>query len=87
MSCIALNTELEDKNNIRELGVFIDGKIQENHFLLQAYWCTRNLNGIVWKKGRLDHSELSNILPRAVNGELFAKGTKKYKILGNLAIY
>ena len=30
------------------------------------------------------YSELSNILPRAVKGEHFAKGTAKCKFLGNL---
>ena len=34
--------------------------------------------------GRLDSSELSNILPRAVKREYLAKGTEKCTILGNL---
>ena len=32
MSCIALDTELTDKNVIKELGVFIDGKVQGYSF-------------------------------------------------------
>ena len=32
----------------------------------------------------MDYIEPSNVLPRAVNGEYFAKGTKKCKVLGNL---
>ena len=47
----------------------------------QAFWCKRILHGIAWNSGRLDYSEPSNILPRAVNGEYFAKGTEKCKIL------
>ena len=39
---------------------------------------------IVWNSRRLDYSELSNILPRAVNGEYFARRLEKCKILRNL---
>ena len=89
-----LDIELADKNVIKELGVFVDGKVQGYSFrppkkykpTKQAIWCTRNLHGIVWNSGRLDYSELSNILPRAEKGELFAKGTEKCKILGNLLV-
>ena len=42
------------------------------------------MHGIVWNRGRLDFRELSNILPTAVKGEYFAKGTEKFKILGSL---
>ena len=38
----------------------------------------------MWNSGRLDYSQLSNILPRAVKGEYFAKGKEKCQILGNL---
>ena len=38
----------------------------------------------MWNNGRFDYSELSNILPRAVKGRYFAKGTEKGKILGTL---
>ena len=76
----------------KELGVFIDGKVQGYSFCppkkykptKQAVWCTRNLHGIVWNSGRLDYSELAKFLPRAVKGEYFGKGTEKCKILGNL---
>ena len=74
------------------MGVFIDGKVQGYSFCppekykptKQAFWCSRNLHGIVWKSGRLDYSDLSNILPKAVKGEYFAKRTANCKILGNL---
>ena len=92
MSCIVLDIELADKNVMKELGVFIDVKVQGYSFrppkkykpTKQAFWCTRNLHGIVCNSGRLDYRELSNILPRAVNGEHFAKATEKFTILGNL---
>ena len=72
--------------------VFFDGKVQGHSFLppkkykptKQAFWCTRNLHGIVWNSRRLDYSELSNILPRAVKGEYFAKGTEKCEVIGNV---
>ena len=92
MSCIVLDIELTDINAIRELGVFIDGKVQGYSFrppkkckpTKQAVWCTRNLDGIVWNSGRLDYSELANFLPWAVKGDYFAKGTETSKILGNV---
>ena len=76
MSCILLDTELADKGVFKELGVFVDGKVQGYSFRppkkfkpkKQAFWCTRNLHRIVWNPGCLDYSELSNILPRAVKG-------------------
>ena len=89
MSCIVLEIKMADKKAIKELGAFIDGKVQGYSFrppkqYKQAFWCTRNLHGIVWNSRRLDYSELSNILPRAVKGEYFAKGTESGKNLGNL---
>ena len=92
MSGIVLDIELADKNVTKELGVFIDGKVQGYSFrppkkfktTKQAFWCTRNLQGNVWNSGRLDYSELSNILPGAVKRQYFAKGTEKCKILRNL---
>ena len=72
--------------------VFIVGKVQGYSFrpskkykpIKQAFWCTRNSHENVWNSGRLDYSELSNFLPRAVKAEYFAKGTEKCKTLGNL---
>ena len=91
MSCIVLDIEPAAKNVVKELGVFIDGKVQGYSFrppknykpTRQAFWCTRTLHGIVWNSGRLDYREPSNILPRALKGE-GSKGTEKCKILGNL---
>ena len=92
MSCIVPGIQMADINVIKELGVFIDDKAQGYSFrppkkykpTKQSFWCTRNWHGIVWNSGRRDYSELSSILPRAVKGEYFAKGTEKCKILGNL---
>ena len=50
----------------------------------KCFGAQKNWHGIVLNSGRLDYSELSNILPRAENGDYFAKGTDKCKILANL---
>ena len=68
--------------------VFIDGKFQGYSFsppkeykpTRQAFWFTRYLHGIKWNSERLDYSELSNIHPRAVKCEHFAKATEKCKL-------
>ena len=91
MSCIVLDIQLADKNVIKELGVFIDSKVQGYSFrppkkykpTRQAFWCTRNLQGIVSNSGHLDYIELSNILPRVVKGEYFAEVTDNCNIFGN----
>ena len=36
MSCFVLDIELADKNVIRELGVFIDGKVQSTGILISS---------------------------------------------------
>ena len=74
------------------MGVFNDGRVQGYSFhppkkykpTKQAFCCTRNLPRIVWRSGRLDYSQLANILTTAVKGEDFANGREKCKILGNL---
>ena len=88
MSCIVLDIELADKNIYKQLGVLVNVKVQRYSFCLpkkykptnQAFSCTTNSHGIVWNSGRLDYSELANILPRAVKGECTAKGAEKCKI-------
>ncbi len=66
---------------------FLTVNFRDTLFVLQKYkatkqplCCTRNLQGIVWNNGRLDYSELSNILCRAVvKDEYFAARTEKCK--------
>ena len=92
MSCIVPDNEPSDEYVFKELGVFIDGRDQAYSFrppkkykpTKQAFWCTRNLHRIVCNSGRLDYSELSDILPTAVKGEYFATATEKCKVHGNL---
>ena len=42
------------------------------------------MHGIEWNSGRLDYSEPSNSLPRAIKGDYFRKRLEKCKILGSL---
>ena len=71
------------------MGVFIDGKILGYSFRppkkykpkKQAFWCSRNLLGIVRNSGLLDYSELSIFLLKAVKGEYFAKALEKGNLL------
>ena len=61
-SCIVLDIEWADINDIRELGIFINGKFQgcspgppkKYKPTKQLFWCTRNLHGIAWNSWRLD---------------------------------
>ena len=84
--------EFSDINVIRELGVFIDGKVQGYSLRppkkykpkKRVFWCTRNLHEIVWNKGFLYYSVLLNNLLRDVRRENFAKGTENCTTLGNL---
>ena len=86
MSSIVLIFELTDIKFIMKLGMFIDGNVQGYSFRLskkykptkQAVCCTRNLHGFVWNIGRLDYSELHNILLSDVKVEYFAKEPKEH---------
>ena len=49
----------------------------------QTFWCTKNLQGIVWNSGRFDYSELPNVLPRYAKADFF-KRTKKYQFRRSL---
>ena len=87
MFCSVPSFKPAGKNVIKELEVFIGGRVQGYLFrppkiykhTKQAFWCTKNLHGIVRNSGRLDYSELSNILPRAVKGESLQKEQKNAK--------
>ena len=60
VSCIVLDIELADQNVFKDLRICIDGKVQGYSFrhpkkykpTKPAFWCTRNLHGIVWNSGR-----------------------------------
>ena len=89
---VVLPIELADKN-YQGVGSFFDEKLQGYSYSFQppkkykptkqTFWCMKNLQGIVWTSGGLGYSELSKVLPRAAEGEVFARRTKKGIILGN----
>ena len=91
MSCIVLDVDFAEKNNITELGVFIIENVQGYPYrpprtykpTKQAVWCTENLHGMVWNSGRLNYSELAKIFPSDVKGEIFAEETKKARFLAD----
>ena len=66
MSCIVLDIELTDKNNNKELGLFIDGSVQGFSICppkafkpnKQTTWNTSHLHGIAWSSGKLDYDKL-----------------------------
>ena len=90
ITCILLDIEPADINDFKELGVRLTGNSvlslrppMKYKLTKQAFWCTRNVHGIVWNSRCFYYFELPNILPRDVNGKYFAKGTENCNILGN----
>ena len=91
MSCVLPDIELADKNVIKELGVFLMGVLRDTHNGLQKVQ-THKASSLVNEKFACNCVEQSTfglqwasyILPRDVNGEYFAEGTEKSKILANL---
>ena len=92
MSCIVLEIEL--KNIIKELGLYIDGSVQGFSFCppksfkpnKQTTWNTSHLHGIAWSGGKLDYQKLFAVFyeMRVIKAELFAKGLEKCSLLTNL---
>ena len=94
MSCILLDTELTDKNVIKELGFFIDVSVQGFSFcppktfkpIKQTSWTTKHLHGIAWSSGKLDYEKLFAVFYdiKVMNAEVFAKGFEKCRLLSTL---
>ena len=94
MSCFVLHIELTDKNIIKELGLFIDGSIQEVSFCppktfkpnKQTTWNTGHLPGIAWSSEKLDYDKLFAVFYdiKVMNAEVFAKGLEKCRLLSRL---
>ena len=82
ISLIVLDTELTDKNIIKELGLYIDGSLQE--FSLcppktfkpnkHTTWNTSHLQGIAWNGGKLDSEKLFAVFYdiKVMNAEVLA---------------
>ena len=94
MSCIVLDTELTDKNIIKELGLFINGSVQGFSFCpsktfqpnKKTTWNTNHLHGIEWSSGKLDYEKFFAVFYdiKVKNVELFAKCVEKCRFLINL---
>ena len=94
MSCIVLDIELNDKNVIKELGLFIDGSVQGFSFcppktfklIKQTSWNTKHLHGIAWSSGKLDYEKVFAVFYdiKVMNAEVFAKGFEKCGLLSTL---
>ena len=94
MSLVLLDTELTEKNTIKELGLFIDGSLQRFSFCppksfkpnKQTSWNTKHLHGIAWSGGKLDYEKLFAVFYdiKLIIAEVFAKGFEKCRLLTNL---
>ena len=94
MSCIVLDIELNEKNIIKELGLYIDGSVQGFSFCppksfkpnKQTTWNTSHLHGIAWSSGKLDFEKLFAVFYdiKVMNAEVFAEGLEKCRLLINL---
>ena len=94
MSLIVLDIELNDKNIVQELGLYIDGSLQGFSFCppktfkpnKQTTWNTSHLHGIAWSFGKLEYEKLFAVFYniKLMNAEVFAKGFEKCRLLTNL---
>ena len=86
---VVLDIELVDQNVIKELGVFINGKVHGFSFrppikfkpTKQTTWCTKNLHKIAWNSGNLEYNELPKVLKLTQPAQYFAKGLEKCSLL------
>ena len=91
---IVLDIELIEKNIVKELGLYIDGFVQEFSFCppktfkpnKQTTWKTSHLHGIPWSSGKLDYDKLlAHVYDiKVMNAEVFAKGLEKCRLLTRL---
>ena len=89
-----LDIELTEKKIIKKLGLFIDDSLQGFSFCSpktfkpnkQTTWNTRHLHGFAWSSGKLDYEKLFAVFYdiRVMNGEVFAKGLEKCRLLTTL---
>ena len=94
MSLIVLVKELTDKNITKELGLFIDGSLQEFSFCppktfkpnKQTTWNTSHLHGIARSSGKLDYDKLFALFYdiKVKDAEVFDQGLEKRKLLTRL---
>ena len=91
---IVLDIGLTEKNKVKELGLYIDGSLQEFSFCppktskpnKQTTWKTSHLHGIAWSSGKLDYDKLFAVFydMKVKNAEMFAKGLKMCRLVTRL---
>ena len=94
MSLIVLDTELTEKNIVKELGLFCDGSVQGFSFCppktfksnKQTTWNTSHLHGNAWSSRKLESEKLFAVFYdiKLMNAEVFAKGLEKCRLLTRL---
>ena len=94
ISLIVLDIKLTEKNIIKELGLYIDGSLQEFSFSppktfkpnKQTTWSTSHLHGTAWSSGKLDYDKFFAGFYdiEVMNTEVFAKGLEKCRLLTRL---
>ena len=87
MSLIVLDIELNEKNIIKELGLYIDGSLQGFSFCppkackpnKQTTWNTSHLHGIAWSNRKLDYDKFFAVFYniKVMKAEVLARGTEK----------
>ena len=91
---VVLDIKLTEKNIIKELGLYIDGSLQEFSFCppktfkpnKQTTWSTSHLHGTAWSSGKLDYNKFFAGFYdiEVMNTEVFAKGLEKCRLLTRL---
>ena len=97
MSLIVLDTELTEKNVIKELGLYIDRSLQRFPFCppktpktykpnKQTTWNTSHLHGITWSSGKLDYDKLFAVFDdiKRMDTKVFAEEVEKCRWLTRL---
>ena len=91
MSLNVLDIELNEKDIIKELGIYIDGSLQGFSFCppkfckpnKQTIWNTSHLHGIAWSIGKLNYDVVSYDI-KVKNAEVVAEGLEKCRLLTRL---
>ena len=94
MSYFVLDIELNEKNLIKQLELYIDGSVQGFSFHppkffkpnKQTKWKTTHLHGIAWSSGKLDYEKRFPVFYdiRLLKAEVSAKKLDNCRLLTNL---
>ena len=94
MSLIVVDTELSQKKHNKELGLYVDGKVQEFLFCpsknckpkKQTKWNTNRLHGTAWSSGEFEYDKLFDVSHdiNTMNAALFVKCLELCKLASRL---